>query len=70
VGVDLGLAHLEDVDEDLLAGHVLEALHQLVDLGALLADDDPRARGVDVDPQATAARSISTRETPAWDGSS
>src|SRR5204863_2376425 len=38
-----------DVDEGLLAGELAELLLELLDLRALLADDDPRARGMDVD---------------------
>jgi hypothetical protein len=49
--VELGLLDLLDVDEDLAAGLLLDLLLQLVDLGALAADDDARPRGEDVDLQ-------------------
>src|SRR4051812_29479662 len=47
--VELGLLDLLDVDEDLAVGLLLDLLFQLVDFRALAADDDARARGVDVD---------------------
>src|SRR6267143_5688964 len=47
--LQLGLVDLHDVDEDLPAGLLLQVVAQLVHLGALAADDDPRARRVDVD---------------------
>src|SRR5262245_42559511 len=50
-GVELGLQDLLDVDEDLLAGLLLDLLLQLVDLLPLAADDDPGPRGVDRDLQ-------------------
>ena len=47
--VDLGLAHLDDVDDDFAVGELGDRLADLVDVRALLADDDARARGVDRD---------------------
>jgi hypothetical protein len=47
--VDVGPPHLVDVDERLLLRELLELRLELLDLGALLADDDAGARGVDVD---------------------
>src|SRR6202007_1387414 len=52
LGVDLGLADLDDVEGDFAAGHLREVLAQLLDVGALLADDHARARRVDGDPRA------------------
>ena len=49
--VELGALDLLDVDVDLASGHLGEVVAQLVDLGALAADDDARPRGVDRDPQ-------------------
>src|SRR6188768_1273106 len=49
--VELRLLDLLDVDEDLAVGLLLDLLLQLVDFRALAADDDPWARGVDVDLQ-------------------
>src|SRR6185436_8849811 len=49
--VELRLLDLLDVDEDLAAGPLLDLLLQLVDFRSLAADDDARARGVDVDLQ-------------------
>jgi hypothetical protein len=43
--VDLGLADLLDVQEDLVVGERLDLLLELLDAGAALADDDARARG-------------------------
>src|SRR6185503_14388749 len=51
LGIELRLLDLLDVDEDLAAGLLLDLLLQLVDFRPLAADDDPRARGVDVDLQ-------------------
>src|SRR6478752_4544540 len=51
LGVELRLLNLLDVDEDLARGALLDLLLQLVDFRALAADDDARARGVDVDLQ-------------------
>jgi hypothetical protein len=45
--VELGLQDLLDVDEDLLAGLLLDLLLELVDLLALAPDDDAGTRGVD-----------------------
>src|SRR5580704_5658449 len=47
--IDLGLADLDDVDGDFRAGQLRHLLAQLVDVGALLADDDTGAGRVDVD---------------------
>src|SRR4029079_6568282 len=47
LGVDLGLADLDDVQADLGAGHLLQLALQLLDVGALLADDHAGARGID-----------------------
>src|SRR6476469_2381481 len=47
--VDLGVLDLEDVQLHLLAGELLELAADAVGLGAAAADDDARARGVDVD---------------------
>src|SRR5262249_42631746 len=47
--IDIGPAHLVDVDERLLVGEPRQLLLQLLDLRALLANHDARARGVDVD---------------------
>ena len=49
--LELGLLDLLDVDEDLAVGALLDFLLQLVDFRPLAADDDARARGVDVDLQ-------------------
>src|SRR6185312_9002994 len=49
LGVDLGVAHLEDVELHLLARELLELGPDAVGLGAAAADDDARAGGVDVD---------------------
>src|SRR5262249_51307011 len=49
LGVDLGLADLQDVQVHFAAGHLLEVAAQLFDVGALLADDDARTRGVNRD---------------------
>src|SRR5262249_4324817 len=38
--IDLGLAHLDDVNVHLGIGHRADLLPKLVDIGALLADDD------------------------------
>src|SRR5215211_5618507 len=47
--VDLGLAHLDDVDRHVGVGHLADELAQLLDVGALLADDDAGPRRVDRD---------------------
>src|SRR6188508_77507 len=49
--LELRLLDLLDVDEDHAARALLDFLLQLLDLGALAADDDARTRGVDVDLQ-------------------
>src|ERR1700676_3226214 len=49
-GVELGLADFDDVDDDVGIGDVGDLLAQLVDVGALLADHDTGARGVDRHP--------------------
>src|SRR6266436_4484603 len=46
-GVELGLADFDDVDDDVGCGDVGNALAQLVDVGALLADHDAGTRRVD-----------------------
>ena len=48
-GVDLGDLDLFDLQMDLLADLFLEHLAQALDVGALLADDDARLRGVQRD---------------------
>src|SRR5215216_6320951 len=47
-GVELGPRDLAHVDLDLLARDPLEIVPQRIDLAATLADDDARARGVNV----------------------
>src|SRR5699024_4152965 len=49
LSVDLGVLHLDDVQLHLLAGELLQLAAQPVRLGATAADDDARARGVQVD---------------------
>src|SRR6202140_1144991 len=49
-GVQLRLADLDDVDDDVGGGDVGNLLAKLVDVGALLADHDARTRGVDRHP--------------------
>ena len=49
VGVELGLADLLDVDVHGHAHHLGDLAAQALDVLALLADDDARARGVDRD---------------------
>src|SRR6185312_10257506 len=49
LGVDLGLADLDDVEADLGARHLLELALQLLDVGALLADDHARTSSIDAD---------------------
>src|SRR5207253_10872012 len=46
-GVELGLADFDDVDDDVGGGDIGNALAQLVDVGALLADHDAGTRRVD-----------------------
>src|SRR5690606_17714055 len=52
LGVCLGVAHLEDVELNLLAGELLEVGADALGLGAAAADHDARAGGVDVDADA------------------
>src|SRR4029453_2096702 len=47
--VELGLPDLPDVHEDLAVGEARELLAQRLHLGTALADQDPGARGVDVE---------------------
>ena len=47
--VGLGLAHLLDVDEQLVVGELLQLFLELLHAGAAAADDDARARGRDHD---------------------
>ena len=54
LSVELRLVDLEDVDEDLAAGALLDVGLELVDLGALAADDDARTRGADDETQLVA----------------
>src|SRR6202051_4845616 len=46
-GVELGLADFDDIDDDVGGGDIGDALAQLVDVGALLADHDTGTRRVD-----------------------
>src|SRR5262249_36389857 len=46
-GISLGLAHLDDIDVHFALGELLHLGADLVDVRALLADDDARARSVD-----------------------
>ena len=46
LGLDLGTADLGHLDGDVLSEFLLEVVAQLLDLGALAADDDARAGGV------------------------
>src|SRR5882762_5909712 len=46
-GVELGLADFDDVDDDVGGGDIGNALAQLVDIGALLADHDAGTRRMD-----------------------
>src|SRR6267378_4342927 len=46
-GVEFGLADLDDVDDDVGGGDIGNALAQLVDVGALLADHDAGTRRMD-----------------------
>ena len=48
-GVDLGLAHLDDVDRHIGLGQLHHRLAQLLDIGALLADHHARTSRVDGD---------------------
>src|SRR6185437_1566411 len=47
--IEFGLADFDDVDDDVGGRYVGNALAQLVDVGALLADHDARTRRVDRD---------------------
>src|SRR3546814_4998670 len=47
LGVDLGLANLDDVQRHVAARQVAQLLAQLFDVGTLLADDDARTGGID-----------------------
>src|SRR3546814_6943571 len=47
LGVDLGLANLDDVQRHGAARQVAQLLAQLFDVGTLLADDDARTGGID-----------------------
>src|SRR6185437_7337877 len=49
LGVDLGLADLDDVETDLALRHLGDVGAQLLDVRALLADDDAGARRMDGD---------------------
>src|SRR3990172_6704336 len=50
LGVQLRMDHLLDVEVDLLAGPGLQLVLELLDLGALPPDDDPRPGRVNRDP--------------------
>src|SRR6202008_1250328 len=52
--IELRLVDLEDVDEHIAVGALLQLNLELLDLGALAADDDARTRGADDDPQLVA----------------
>src|SRR5262249_5785154 len=49
-GVELRLADLDDVDHDVGRREIGDLLAQLLDVGALLADDDARPRRMDRHP--------------------
>src|SRR5688572_13074143 len=49
LGIELGFADLDDVDDDVALGEFGDALAQLLDVGALLADHHARPRRVDGD---------------------
>src|SRR5712671_3022203 len=49
LGVDLRLADLDDVETDLALGHLGDVGTQLLDVGALFADDDAGARRMNGD---------------------
>src|SRR5215472_5094056 len=51
LGIEFGLVHLLDVDEQIAGSPLLQLLLQLVDLRALAPDDDPRTCGADDDAQ-------------------
>src|SRR6185295_9763756 len=48
--IHFGLADLDDVDVDLRLGHRRDLLAELLDVGALLADDDAGPRRMDGHP--------------------
>src|ERR1700722_6650282 len=50
LGVELGLADLDNVDDDVAVRELRHLLAQLLDVGALLADDDAWPRRVDGHP--------------------
>ena len=54
LGLDLGLLHFLDVEEDFLAGELAELDLHILDLLALLADDNAGAGGEDLDANAVA----------------
>src|SRR3546814_16235468 len=47
LGVDLGLANLDDVQRHVADRQVAQLLAQLFDVGTLIADDDARTGGLD-----------------------
>src|SRR5262249_7889086 len=49
LGIELGLPDLDDVDHDVRLGELRHLAAQLLDIGALLADDDARPRRLDRD---------------------
>src|SRR3984893_2341572 len=50
LGVELGLADLDDIDDDVGIGQLSHTPAQLLDIGALLADHHARTRRVDRHP--------------------
>src|SRR4051812_20652227 len=50
LGVDFGLADLDDVEAHVGARHLLKLFLELLDVGALLADDHARTSSIDADP--------------------
>src|SRR5277367_3806326 len=52
--IELRLVDFENVDKDIAVGALLQLNLELLNLGALAADDDARARGADDDPQLVA----------------
>ena len=48
LGVQLGFAHLDNVQHDIFLGQQLQLGAQLIDFGAFSADDNTRSRRVDV----------------------
>jgi hypothetical protein len=65
--IELGFRAPRYIDVDLALGLGLDLLLELVDLGTLAADDDRRRDVWMLIFSLFAARSISTRETPAWE---